>query len=163
MKRLWLISAIVIPLLLFGFFLSCDNAGGLSGYYIYAELDGTAYEWRLGLTLIEDDAFATRMTFDDPDFTSLIATPDVEMGLDEPFTPHDLRRTVRTRLAEIGIPDVIAERVLGHKLQGLFAVYNQHSYDNEKRQALIKWENKLSAIIGEGHKNNVIQFSRKGA
>ena len=88
MKKLWLISAIVIPLVLFGFFLSCDTAGGgnedgLSGYYIYALLDGTVYEWRLGLTLIEDDAFATRNT-EFTNFTMLFATPDVEPGIDEP-------------------------------------------------------------------------------
>ena len=89
-----------------------------------------------------------------------------EMELDERFTPHDLRRTVRTRLAEIGISDVIAERVLGHKLQGLLAVYNQHHYDSEKRQALARWEARLSEIIGEntGQAGKVIQFSaRKGA
>ena len=79
MKRLGYISAIVIPLILFGFFISCDNAGGLSGYYIYALLDDTAYEWRLGYTNIEDDAFG----FVEPAATDraiLIATPDVETG-----------------------------------------------------------------------------------
>ena len=89
-----------------------------------------------------------------------------ELGLDAPFTPHDLRRTVRTRLAEIGILDVIAERVLGHKLQGLLAVYNQHSYDSEKRQALAKWEQRLSEILGqtEGQGGKVISLvARKGA
>ncbi len=84
-----------------------------------------------------------------------------EIGLDAPFTPHDLRRTVRTRLAEIGISDVIAERVLGHKLQGLLAVYNQHSYDAEKRQALARWEQRLSEILGhtEQQGGKVIQFA----
>lgn len=71
-----------------------------------------------------------------------------EMGFQERFTPHDLRRTMRTRLAELGEPDHIAERVLGHKLQGVMAVYNRHSYDAEKRQALEKWENRLTEIIG---------------
>jgi integrase len=71
-----------------------------------------------------------------------------EIGFQDSFTPHDLRRTVRTRLAEIGIDDVVAERVLGHKLQGIMAVYNRHSYDKEKRQALDKWEKKLRQIIG---------------
>jgi integrase len=71
-----------------------------------------------------------------------------EIGFKEPFTPHDLRRTLRTRLAEIGIDDVVAESVLGHKLQGIMAVYNRHSYDVEKRQALEKWEKKLRRIIG---------------
>ena len=89
-----------------------------------------------------------------------------EIGLDAPFTPHDLRRTVRTRLAEIGIQDVIAERVFGHKLQGLLAVYNQHSYDAEKRQALARWEQRLSEILGHAEQQGgkVISLSaRKGA
>ena len=83
MKRLWIVSAIIFPLILFGFFTSCDNAGGLSGYYIYAELDGTAYEWRLGLTDIEDDAFGS-MGPGTTDVTGLFATPDVATGDDEP-------------------------------------------------------------------------------
>ena len=37
---------------------------------------------------------------------------------------HDLRRTVRTGLAELGIPFEIAERVLNHAMPGLQAVYN---------------------------------------
>jgi integrase len=71
-----------------------------------------------------------------------------EIGFKEKFTPHDLRRTLRTRLAEIGIDDMVAERVLGHKLQGIMAVYNRHSYDTEKRQALDKWAKKLRQIVG---------------
>lgn len=71
-----------------------------------------------------------------------------QIGFKEQFTPHDLRRTLRTRLAEIGIDDVIAERVLGHKLQGIMAVYNRHGYDMEKRQALEKWARKLRQIVG---------------
>ncbi len=71
-----------------------------------------------------------------------------EIGFKEAFTPHDLRRTLRTRLAEIGIDDVVAERVLGHKLQGIMAVYNRHGYDTEKRQALELWEKKLRQIVG---------------
>jgi len=62
------------------------------------------------------------------------------MGIKEKFTPHDLRRTLRTRLAELGVNDIVAERVLGHKLQGMMAIYNQHAYDVEKRQALDIWE-----------------------
>ena len=83
MKRLGLVSAIVIPLVLFGFFISCDNAGGLSGYYIYAEIDGTAYEWKLGFTNIEDDAFGF-VEPGGPDRTILVATPDVETGDTQP-------------------------------------------------------------------------------
>ncbi|WP_027190353.1 tyrosine-type recombinase/integrase [Fundidesulfovibrio putealis] len=71
-----------------------------------------------------------------------------EMGIHEHYTPHDLRRTCRTRLAEIGIDDVVAEKVLGHQLQGILKVYNRHSYDTEKRAALMAWENRLRRVLG---------------
>jgi integrase len=84
-----------------------------------------------------------------------------EIGIKEAFTPHDLRRTVRSKLAELGVKDVVAERVLGHKLQGMMAVYNQHPYDVEKRQALTLWERRLREIVGHSEpKKNVIEFAR---
>ena len=87
-----------------------------------------------------------------------------EIGFKESFTPHDLRRTLRTRLAEIGVDDVVAERVLGHKLQGIMAVYNRHSYDTEKRQALDKWARKLRQVVGieEPESGKVIELRRSG-
>ena len=72
----------------------------------------------------------------------------VEIGIGERFTPHDLRRTVRTKLAEIGVADVVAERVMGHRLQGMLRVYNQYHYAEEKRQALRTWEKHLRRIVG---------------
>ena len=82
-----------------------------------------------------------------------------EMGIDERFTPHDLRRTLRTRLAELGVSDIVAERVLGHKLQGVLGIYNRHSYDAEKRQALALWEQRLREILGLSESiQNVIPF-----
>ncbi len=85
-----------------------------------------------------------------------------EMKIEQKFTPHDLRRTLRTRLAEMGVNDLVAERVLGHKLQGMMAVYNRHSYDTEKRQALLRWEDRLLEIVGfnVSDKSKVIQFRR---
>jgi integrase len=87
------------------------------------------------------------------------------MGIPEKFTPHDLRRTLRTRLAELGVDDIVAERVMNHKLQGMLRVYNRHSYDQEKRQALQRWEQKLSSILGlaDTSLDNVIYLnSRSG-
>jgi integrase len=85
-----------------------------------------------------------------------------EMGFTDAFTPHDLRRTLRTRLAELGVNDIVAERVLGHKLQGMMAIYNRHAYDTEKRQALSQWERRLSEIVGTSGPatNNVLPFQR---
>ena len=82
-----------------------------------------------------------------------------KMKIKERFTPHDLRRTLRTRLAELGVSDIVAERVLGHKLQGVMGIYNRHSYDIEKRQALSLWEKLLKEILDlSDSDSNVIPF-----
>jgi integrase len=60
---------------------------------------------------------------------------------------HDLRRTVRTGLAALGIPFEIAERVLNHAMSGLEAVYNRHSYSVEKRNALAVWADHVLALV----------------
>ena len=52
---------------------------------------------------------------------------------------HDLRRTLRTGLAELGVSFEVAERVLNHAMPGLQAVYNRHNYMAEKRTALALW------------------------
>ncbi|WP_438266354.1 tyrosine-type recombinase/integrase [Desulfolutivibrio sulfoxidireducens] len=83
-----------------------------------------------------------------------------EMGIASRFTPHDLRRTLRTRLAELGVDDVVAEKVLGHQLQGILKVYNRHDYAAEKRAALLAWERRLRGILGlEGGKRKVVPLA----
>jgi integrase len=62
---------------------------------------------------------------------------------------HDLRRTLRTGLAELGIPFEVAERVLNHAMPGLEAVYNHHNYLGEKRRALALWAEHVLAIAEE--------------
>ena len=53
------------------------------------------------------------------------------------FTPHDLRRTARTWLAKLRIPDHIAERCLGHVYgSAIERTYNVHAYDDEIRAAM---------------------------
>lgn len=66
----------------------------------------------------------------------------------KPWVLHDLRRTVRTRLgSDCGVDAYIAERVIGHKLGGLDAVYDQGAYRPQRRAALIAWEQMLWAIL----------------
>ena len=62
---------------------------------------------------------------------------------------HDLRRTARTIMAATGVSDVVAELVLGHVQKGIQAVYNRHSYFEEKAEALDKLAEKLTDIIYE--------------
>ncbi|MBK1724702.1 tyrosine-type recombinase/integrase [Thiocystis violacea] len=73
--------------------------------------------------------------------------------------PHDLRRTCRTRLSEIGITQEVAEKVIGHKQEGVVAVYNQHKYALEIRNALEAWERRLLSIV-EPTEGNVLSFAK---
>ncbi len=73
--------------------------------------------------------------------------------------PHDLRRTCRTRLSEIGISQEVAERVIGHVQTGVVAIYNQHRYTLEIRAALESWDRRLQAII-DPLEDNVVTFAK---
>lgn len=67
-----------------------------------------------------------------------------------PFGPHDLRRTIATRMAGLGVDQSIIERALGHKvgLGRAIVHYDHHSYREEKRAALEGWQNMLLVICG---------------
>lgn len=60
---------------------------------------------------------------------------------------HDLRRTVRTRLAQMGISDEIGEAVIGHRPKSLISVYRIWDYAPEKKLALQKWADELERIV----------------
>jgi integrase len=70
------------------------------------------------------------------------------------FSPHDLRSTARSYLAELGVDVIVAERCLNHSLGGLVAIYDQHDYLAERREALEKWAKLLSEL--EGKPDNVV-------
>lgn len=76
------------------------------------------------------------------------------------FTPHDLRRTAATFMAEMGVMDEVIDAVLNHAKQGVIKVYNQYRYDKEKQQALESWERKIRSIT-TGEKGKVIPITRK--
>lgn len=56
---------------------------------------------------------------------------------------HDLRRTARSLMSRAGVQSEHAERVLGHVIGGVEGIYDRHSYDAEKAEAL----RKLAALI----------------
>jgi integrase len=70
-----------------------------------------------------------------------------------PWRLHDIRRTVATRMADLGIQPHVIEAVLnhvsGHKA-GVAGVYNRSSYAPEKRAALTLWSDHLTTMM-EGH------------
>jgi integrase len=79
-------------------------------------------------------------------------------------TPHDLRRTLCTRLGMLGCADSLIERIANHTPQSVNRKhYNMHRYDAEKRQALEAWARELQAIVsGKKAASNVVQMGRAG-
>lgn len=63
------------------------------------------------------------------------------------WSPHDLRRTVRTGLAAMGCPSDVAESILGHVQPGIQGVYNAHRYDSERRHWLQLWSGRLESLV----------------
>jgi len=62
-------------------------------------------------------------------------------------TLHDLRRTVATRLAELGTPSDIVEAILGHARPGLVRTYQVYLPLPAMRSALEAWEATLRGIL----------------
>jgi integrase len=67
---------------------------------------------------------------------------DQLMGVSD-WRVHDLRRVVRSKLAALGVPELIGEMALGHGRRGLGRIYDQHRYEPELRDALQQWGNAL--------------------
>jgi integrase len=78
------------------------------------------------------------------------------------WTPHDLRRTAATGMADLGVQPHVIEAVLnhvsGHK-GGVAGIYNRATYDKEKREALSLWAEHLMAIV-EGRAATVVPLKR---
>jgi integrase len=66
------------------------------------------------------------------------------------FRIHDIRRTVRTNLAEMGVRREVAEAILNHKQDRMGETYNRHSYQLEMRDALQRWADKLDSVVKRG-------------
>jgi integrase len=66
---------------------------------------------------------------------------------------HDLRRSVATGMADIGIQPHIIEAVLNHisgHRGGVAGIYNRANYAAEKTAALARWDEHVASIVGAG-------------
>jgi integrase len=67
-----------------------------------------------------------------------------------PPTPHDLRRTIATRLAALGVSKEDRDAVMNHTPQGVGKRhYDLYEREREKRRALDRWSVALSAILAD--------------
>ena len=51
-------------------------------------------------------------------------------------------------MTSMGISRLVVSKILNHVEQGVTRVYDRHSYDKEKREALDAWATRLEEIIG---------------
>jgi integrase len=65
---------------------------------------------------------------------------------------HDLRRTVATGMARLGVSLPVVERCLNHvsgSFAGIVGVYQHHNFADEKRKALDAWGDFVEGLVGK--------------
>jgi integrase len=63
---------------------------------------------------------------------------------------HDLRRTLVSGLARLGVPPHVADKILNHQsgtISGVAAVYQRHEFLAERKQALEIWGNHVRTLL----------------
>ena len=91
--------------------------------------------------------------------TTWRALHQLKHGL-EPFTVHDLRRSSRSLMAEIGIPFDVAEKILGHRLPGVASIYDRSNSIDQQRVALEKLTQTIVSLANGHFENNILSISR---
>jgi integrase len=121
-------------------------------------LNGLARDAIAAVPLLAGDAglvFTTTGTTPVSGFSVAKRGLDDEMAelAGHPVTPwrlHDLRRTVATRMADIGVAPHIVEAVLNHisgHRAGVAGIYNRAQYAAEKKAALELWSAHVEALV----------------
>jgi integrase len=80
--------------------------------------------------------------------------------IEEPFVIHDIRRSVATGMADLGVQPHIIEAVLNHQSghkRGVAGVYNRSPYEREVRAALALWADHLRTLVAGGERK-VLSF-----
>ncbi len=88
---------------------------------------------------------------------------DARLKFAKPWRFHDLRHTVVTDMAELGVQPHIIEAVVnhasGHK-EKIAGHYNHAKYTEPKRVALERWAAHVEEIISKRASENVTEFAR---
>jgi len=88
---------------------------------------------------------------------------DAHMGTTPKWVIHDLRRSVASGMARIGIPVPVIEKILAHKsgtFRGIVGVYQRHSFLPEMAAALQKWGDHIEQLV-TGKPAKVVKLPRR--
>jgi integrase len=113
------------------------------GNFIFTSGDGTRpisgfskMKSRLDKLMLEELKAIAELRGEDPAIVKL-----------DPWTVHDIRRTVRTHLSALPVAEMVRELILAHAQSALHKTYDQYAYLDEKRQALELWAARLKLIV----------------
>src|SRR5215831_7823799 len=88
---------------------------------------------------------------------------DAKLPADMPnWRLHDLRRTARSLMSRAGVRPDIAERVLGHAIDGVEGIYDRFEYADQKADALRRLASLIDSIVNPRAKV-VPMAKRKGS
>jgi integrase len=73
---------------------------------------------------------------------------DRRLRFNKPWVLHNLRATVETRMAGLGIPKEHVNKVLNHAAGAVAGRYDGHDYMAEKAAALQAWADQLERVVG---------------
>jgi integrase len=68
----------------------------------------------------------------------------------EHFTIHDLRRSLATGMAELGVSEHLVDRILNHsgrRVSGVARIYNRSEYIKERQAALDLWADHVMKLV----------------
>ena len=88
------------------------------------------------------------------------ALPEGGRQLDD-WIFHDLRRTMASGMARLGIQIPAIEKILNHTsgtFRGIVGVYQRHSYSDEKRKALEVWATFVQSVAAGRSVPNVVNL-----
>jgi integrase len=86
---------------------------------------------------------------------------DQRTGIADEWHLHDVRRSVATRMADLGVQPHIIEAVLNHQSgskRGVAGIYNKSPYEREVRNALATWHDHILALVS-GTERKVLNFT----
>ena len=74
---------------------------------------------------------------------------------------HDIRRTVTSSIAQLGIAPHVADKILNHQsgtISGVAAVYQRHEFLDERKTALDAWGSYVQALLDDTDRDNVVNI-----
>lgn len=77
---------------------------------------------------------------------------------------HDIRRTVTSGMAQLGIAPHVADKILNHQsgtISGVAAVYQRHEFLEERKTALEAWGRYVQSLMDGTDRDNVVNIHER--